>query len=99
MTKYLGGDAPYFWANVEQYYFVMLYENLTSFILTSTIFISVIPTLLYTWHHFDVLSRASNPNSGKIMFYIRFALIVAISGLVVFLPQWSSWSAFQYYTE
>jgi len=58
------------------------------------VYISVIPTLMYTWHNFDVLGRASNPQMSKFLYYSRFAYIALISLGVIILPQWLALCSF-----
>ena len=73
-----------------RYYFDYAYNNLIYIMLHNTIYISVIPTLLYTWHNFDVLSRAAGPSSSNFWYYLRFTFTVAICSAIVIVPKWQA---------
>jgi hypothetical protein len=52
----------------------------------------VIPTLLYTWHNFEVISKATNPERNKAWFYSLLVFITTICVGVVVISLWYVWS-------
>jgi hypothetical protein len=60
-------DGYTHWYYAYMGYTNVVYHSLKAVMQLSTVYISVIPTLLYTWHNLDVLSRLANPMRSRLL--------------------------------
>jgi hypothetical protein len=58
-------DNPTYWKDVYHAYIVDIESNKLAMTLYCTLYMAVIPTLMYTLHNYEVLNRASDPESSR----------------------------------